>query len=222
MAGNNILIVVSTWNRKTLTGISLSSLRRNISNYSDVLVLDDASTDYDEHWLRRWGWPVIRRSANAGVGEAARQKFAEFLTRKEYQYVCAVDNDLLYCHDFDLRLLLLWQRLVKEYPYPHLMALSGYRSTTQSTILENNYWAETTTINGACIFADRQTIETCLSAMAAKHPAWPHNWDAEISRVFQRKIVPKKSFVQHLGIYGDGVNGESTDVAYNFIGETLW
>lgn len=202
----DILVIVSTCNRIDLTGLTLSSVRENRSGASDVLVLDDASTAYDAIWLTKWGFEFERRQTTVGVGRAARARYERFLL-SEYRYLCALDNDLLVCPQFDLRLYELWHRLPHD---NNLTILTGYHSVTQQVLSESDSYVEVDGVGGACHFLDRATAQAALEKM---EPVWPHNWDHCISRVYEKKFAPKRSFVQHLGIFGGGVNGASADIA---------
>lgn len=220
-----ILIVVSTFNRIDLTGIALDSIKRNKSAASDVLIIDDYSTEYREEWLNRWGWPILRSSTPVGVGLAAFRRYQEFVNRG-YAYVCVIDNDVLVSRDFDVEML----KLFCAADDGKLTVVSGYHSRTQSTYTaqpacarspwdfqEADYWLATT-INGISQFTDHDTAVRVLAAMEGK---WEHPWDANISRVLTRIAVPKRSLIQHLGIHGFGVNGMSEDIAVDFVGDTF-
>lgn len=209
-----ILIVVSTYNRKDLTGQTLDSIARNKSDLSDVLILDDSSTDYDENWLKQWGWKVVRNPVNVGVGEMARKRFEEFLNRG-YTYLCAIDNDLQLGAHFDYRLLRVWQKTRAE----DLTVVTGYRSKTQVCLESHPEWDVVNSVGGAMQFIDRYTAQTIMAKMENQ---WTHNWDHRISLLCQRKIATRPSLAQHMGIYGSGVNGPSTDVAIDFAGDGQW
>ena len=214
----DILIIVSTFNRRDLTGVTLDSLQRCKSQASDVLVLDDNSDTYDVNWLARWGWPVERREANVGVGRAAHCRYTRFLNAPEQsQYLCAVDNDLVFGARFDHRLRQLWE--IARAP-DVLSVLTGYRSVTQRVLAAHDGWVEVDGVGGAVQFVDRATARALIDTMPDNW--WGHNWDHCISRVFQRKLATPRSLAQHLGVHGDGANGISADVAFDFVGENLW
>ena len=130
----DILIIVSTFSRRDLTGITLNSLRRCKSQASGVLILDDNSHMYGLDWLGRWGWPVERREVNVGVGRAALARYTRFLESPEhYRYLCAVDNDLLFGAQFDCRLRQLWEVTRRD---DTLTVATGYRSVTQKILVD--------------------------------------------------------------------------------------
>lgn len=214
----DILVIVSTCNRRDLTGVTLDSLKRCLSPASDVLILDDNSECLPLNWLLRWGWPVERREVRIGVGRAAMSRYTRFLESPEqYRYLCAVDNDLIFGARFEYRLRQMWE-VVKD--PEKLTVLSGYRSVTQKIIEDHGHWLVMDGIGGAIQFVDRPTAKRLIDTMP---PAWwAHNWDHCISKVYQRKIVPKRSWAEHLGTHGDGVNGVSVDIAHDFVGENKW
>lgn len=213
----DILVIVSTANRRDLTGITLNSLKRSLSPASDVLILDDNSECYPIDWLLGWGWPVERREARIGVGRAAMSRYTRFLQSPEqYRYLCAVDNDLIFGARFDYRLRQLWEVIKND----ELTILTGYRSVTQKVLAEHEDWVEVDGVGGAVHFVDRLTAQQLMDTMPDNW--WGHNWDHCISRVYRRKIAPRRSLTEHLGIHGDGVNGVSVDVAHDFVGENLW
>jgi len=203
----DILILMSTYERQDLTGLALTSLSRHKSGLSDVLILDDASLSYNQAWLERWGYPVERREKNVGVGPAAFARYSRFLL-SGYHYLCALDNDVLVCPKFDLLLLDLWHRVTSS----QLTVVTGYRSVTQKVVSEGDDYDEVDGVGGACHFVDRSTATSILEKLQTP---WPHNWDHCISRVYEKKFAPKKSFIEHLGIFGSGVNGWSADVSVN-------
>lgn len=214
----DILVIVSTANRRDLTGITLNSLKRCLSPASDVLILDDNSECYPLDWLASWGWPVERREVRLGVGKAALSRYTRFLQAPEhYRYLCAVDNDLIFGAQFDCRLRQLWE--VIKHP-DQLTILTGYRSVAHKVLVEHEDWVEVSTVGGAINFVDRLTAQRLVDTMPSLW--WGHNWDHCISRVYQHKVAPRRSLAEHLGIHGDGVNGLSTDVAYDFVGENQW
>jgi len=214
----DILIVVSTFNRRDLTGITLNSLTRCKSHASDVLILDDNSDKYPLDWLGRWGFPVERREVQIGVGKAALARYQRFLAAPaQYRYLCAVDNDLIFGAQFDYRLRQLWE-IVKD--PAKLTVLTGYRSVTQTVLETHADWEVVDGVGGALQFVDRETVQSLMENMPAAW--WGHNWDHCISRVYNRKVATTRSLAQHLGIHGDGANGLSADIAHDFVGENQW
>lgn len=203
-----ILIIVSTFNRLDLTGITLDSVFRNKTKTSDVCILDDASTDYDEKWLSAWpAVKIVRRTHSVGVGRAAKERF-QYFVNSEYDLLCALDNDVLTVCRFDQRMGALFVRTNDG----KLTVVSGYRSNTQVAKHRRFDFTEMTNIGGLSQCVDKRTAALILERM----PAWEHTWDAELSKIATRMIVPATSFFEHLGVHGTGVNGRSTDRAVGY------
>jgi hypothetical protein len=213
----DILVIVSTCNRRDLTGITLNSLKRCLSPASDVIISDDNSECLPMNWLLNWGWPVERCETRMGVGKAALLRYTRFLQSPEhYRYLCATDNDLLFGAQFDYRLRQLWEATRST----ELTVITGYHSVTQIVLEDHGDWQVVDGVGGAVQFVDRKTAAMVINTMPSS--GWGRNWDHCISKIFERKITTKRSLVEHLGIHGDGVNGLSTDVAHDFVGENLW
>lgn len=217
----NTLIIVSTHNRRDLTGITLDSLANAKSADSDVLIWDDASSEYEVSWLGRWGWPVARSSSRVGVGQAAYWRYKNFIDRP-YTFLCVVDNDLLFADKFDSRLLEFYRTLRTAVPDKPLL-VTGYRSVTQLArpgslcfAGTSDNWESVDGAGGACQFSDRLTAESIIASVPEYE--WDGTWDRSVSRACAAVYAPTRSLIQHLGIYGTGVNGISNDTAKDFVG----
>lgn len=205
-----ILAVVSTFNRKDLTGLCLSSLSRAKSPWTQVVVLDDASTEYGRDYLDLWGFPVHRRIKGLGVGAAARARLQFFLEiREEFQLLIACDNDLQFADLFDLRLRSLWEKAREDRNVPTV--LSGFRSVSYDATQDFVGYSEVVHVGGACQFMDRATAQFLTDTLSPQD--WSGAWDTAVSNTSARKIVPRQSLVQHCGAFGNGHNGRSWDIA---------
>lgn len=209
---NPILIVISTYNRRDLTGITLDQVKKHKSPLSDVLIIDDASTEYDKAWLLRWGFSVMVNEVHNGVGLVASQRFGACVQRN-YDYLCALDNDVLLSHHFDAEILKIFCSANDE----SSTLASGYHSNTQEKSGPHSMdWIGMRTINGINQFTDRATARKFLRVMEGQ---WEHTWDANISKFASLIAVPYCSLIEHIGIHGNGVNGLSTDTAVKFVGD---
>lgn len=205
-----ILIVVSTFNRKDLTGQCLNSIARSKFPWTSVVILDDASVEYGNDFLSLWGFPVHRRIKSVGVGIGAKARLEYFLSvRKEFQFLMACDNDLTFADLFDLRMRSLWERAWMDVRCPTI--LSGYHSVSYDPIGDHVGYHEVPHVGGACQFMDRETAAVVMKMM--NESDWGGEWDTVLSRSNIRKVVPKKSLVEHHGIFGNGHNGRSWDIA---------
>jgi len=210
-----ILIVVSTWNRRDLTGITLDSIKRSKSSLSDVLIIDNASTEYGEEWLSRWFKTGVQPDP-FNVGMMAQARLMVFTECNDHPYVLTLDNDLVLSPGFDVASLEAWHLMNRA----GLCVFSPYRSCTQEVIGEeaDGRLLRVNKINGCAQFMDRETASLLLQQM---HGKWDHVWDWTMTKLLGSIVVPSRSMVQHMGIHGTGVNGVSPDVAVNFIGAAL-
>lgn len=208
-----VLIVVSTFNRKDLTGQTLSSIARAKHPWSQVVILDDCSDEYGRDWLSMWGFPIHRRMKPIGVGLAARARL-EFFTnlRKEFEFLVACDNDITVADLFDLKLRSVWERLRTEHPEDKML-LSGFSSVTYDIAEEQPYYNRVFKIGGACLFLDQKTADHLLTSLPDE--SWNGRWDNAVSEKVTGCYVPKKTLAQHHGNYGSGHNGPSWNVATN-------
>lgn len=213
-AAQRNLIIVSTFNRKDLTTICLDSLARNKSPRSQVVILDDTSTEYDAEWLGQWGWPVHRRETRLGVGLAARARFEHAASAPGgYGFFIALDNDLVFARDFDARMRALYEpvRAIQTNP----VFVSGYRSVTYNLLRSDGDYNWAHQVGGACLGFDRTAAAAALS-----WSDWSSLWDQ--NTIGKTCLVPTRSLCQHLGTSGTGQNGLSWDTAYDFVGEGRW
>lgn len=209
-SSSRIMVVVSTYNRRDLTGQCLDSLARCKSPWTQVVILDDASTEFDRDWLSLWGFPVHRRMKSIGVGLAAKSRIDFFLSiRKEFQFLIACDNDISFVDLFDLRMRSTWEFANDR---KSLILMSGFNSVTYDVLSEHAGYDQVYKIGGACQFMDRTTAQAIVDRLPPEE--WNGGWDTHISRLpGARCIVPKKSLVQHHGNYGNGHNGRSWNIA---------
>lgn len=224
---SEVLIVVSTFNRRDLTGLTLDSILRNKTDHADVVIVDDHSTDYDVSWLKEWGWPVVQPKEHLGVGLMAKFRFQLYLDHS-HPYTCCLDNDVALASAFDWKLLGLYQRVqaafLRGLPtrlglalVQPLIVVTGYYSVTQKVLDARFDRVRVSSIGGINHFTERKAVERIMLKMPVDW--WSHTWDRNISQCYDWIIAPRRSLVQHQGIHGTGVNGSSKDVAVDFVGD---
>ena len=203
------LIVLSTYNRKDLTGITLDSISRNKFPRTEVVILDDASTEYDGEWLAQWGFHVQRRENHLGVGPAAQSRFYTAATSPPgFGFFILVDNDMIFDPLFDCKIRSAWEHISNIRKSSNFL-LSGYRSITYDVISECDNIAQVQTLGGACLAINRSMASTVLETLGGD---WEFSWDRNTSKWPCYTMV--QSAAQHLGIHGGGENRMSWDVAF--------
>lgn len=224
----HILIVVSCFNRPDLTGLTLDQIERQKSSVSDVLVLDDASTEMDMNFFTRWPFEVFQFAEHQGVGKMARKRLELFLNQTQ-KFLLALDNDVLLAKNFDLKCLNYWLEARAEYCGLNLenavlnirrkILVSGYRSVEHAPIASvNPNLIHVKAVGGICHFMSRDDAEYALEKMDETDGWHERMWDHNFPRLFDACVVPKRSLVEHTGRHGSGHNGYSEDMAIDFEG----
>lgn len=205
-----ISIIVSTCNRKSLTGITLDSIMSCKANDTQVHVIDDCSTEYDNDWFDQFGVDtVVSGHSKIGCGAVAKERILRGTGQSNFFIL--LDNDALVTPGFDVKSLMAYQILRKNIFSP--LIFSPYRSATHEAYNEDHIYDRMKDIGGISLAMDRLTAKHLLSTVKE----WDNKWDY---RICEDSILyaPRESWIQHIGRYGDGVNGESNDKALNFIG----
>ena len=125
--------------------------------------------------------------------------------------MCALDNDLLFGKCFDLALLQLFSKVNDD----AMTVVTGYRSQLKPACAECSPFLIADRLGGACHFTDVKTAGKIVNL----EMAWGHTWDTDLAKKLSRIGMPRYSWMQHQGIFGNGVNGESDDFAVDFVGD---
>ena len=75
-----IFIALSTYNRKKITSLCLDNLKNIIDNdgSASLSIYDDASTTYDEKFLKKYSDNVLRFRVNGGIERSRARAVREF------------------------------------------------------------------------------------------------------------------------------------------------
>lgn len=233
----NAVVVVSTHNRRDLTGLTLDSVRRWCSGVADIVVLDDASTDYDTAWLAAFGAEVYRYPTRQGVGRMARHRYEvglRYCQQRGRSCMILLDNDALLVRPRPVEAAVGW---LQEYynqasDARRFAILSLYRSTVHPVMCPSGLFGldRMATIGGINHCCGVETAERILQIPKER---WDKEWDwmfghdttgrrpKEISALTTpiTLLAPIRSGIEHTGRFGGGVNGESTDCGLNVWGD---
>lgn len=210
-------IAVSTCERRELTGLCLEAIER-CKGDAEVYIFDDASTEYSHQWLVKWGH-AYRISKRVGVGESARRRLAYVVERSTAEYILCLDNDALVRPGF-----VEWTWTALDYvagKYPGQPAIvSPYRSSghdvVESIPTGYGFYLRMKDIGGISMGVTRATALTMLSTIAQP---WDEKWDYAVSGITPHLLAPHRSFIEHAGRFGGGVNGESGDRGFGYWGD---
>ena len=112
-----VFIALSTYNRKKITTLCLENLKKIVDkdSHSKIAIYDDASTSYDEKFLKNYSDVVLRFSRNGGIERSRARSFRDFeYIYKEYDLFYMTDNDTIHDPDFLKILREIYDRSSKD------------------------------------------------------------------------------------------------------------
>lgn len=229
------LIVISTYNRKDLTGLTIDIACRRAYGIADVLVLDDCSVEYNEDWLHSLApadapLHVHRFTEPQGVGAMAHHRYrlgVEYCRNHDIDTLVMIDNDALFVRPRPIETAIFGlQHAVYQYSHPVILSL--FRSRLHPAIMPSlipsfDQMGSIGGINHCC------TVSTAEKILQIPQRYWTVEWDwilgnsqhytksEELARMTNDIVLlaPERSFIEHIGRYGGGVNGYSADYGVN-------
>lgn len=88
-----LLIIIPAYNEEKNIGDTLDTLEAaGISDWADILVMNDASGDRTEEIVRQKNYPVVTHVYNLGYGSGLQVGY-KYAVRKGYEYVIQMDAD---------------------------------------------------------------------------------------------------------------------------------
>lgn len=223
------VVIISTHNRRDLTGITLDAIMACKRPEAPVYVIDDSSVEYTTEWLYSFGvtgvvescvWNTLRDNDHlSGVGRMARNRLEVF-----YGYTgdlgddgvgILLDNDALVAPGFDVEAMRLVKLSRLLYGDDGVLA-TLYRSSAHPSVYEDKElsYVAMEHIGGISLVVDRAGALRLLGGEIN----WGHEWDWQLHKAIPNIIAPMNSYVEHIGRHGGGVNGQSDDRAINFLG----
>lgn len=202
-----LAILVCTWNRKALTEKCVGRLAETCQG-SPLVVVDDASTDYDVDWLLGIGATfVLRRKTHLGGSWGiARNRLLGMehilAEHPEVEWIYNTDSDCFH----DVGWLLRLEDMVRTLPQYHVFSL--YNSCIQARrspmdLEQENDMVRRLECPGAslAVRADLLRMEGSPFKITEDNVKHKLAWDHCIARVLANNIaiVSKTSYVEHLG-----------------------
>jgi len=226
MNGNyKITLAIATHNRKHLLEKMIKSLyMTDIGNNINIRIYDDASTDFDEVFLRK-AFPdsktIMRNPTNLGPSKNMHRKFTDFLTH---------DDDILILTDSDLIFNREWLAIVERIIDHTDGVMSLYNSVLHTAILEKFQFdginmLNKRTIGGAGAVFKKNIIKKIVCNLPPSN-TYDWDWSEYLVKSGVRLLVTERSYVQHIGIvgfnsgsyFGGDRSGSLCDYGANFIG----
>jgi len=221
MHTSDIVILVTTWDRRETVDICL----RNMADFKQnakLVVIDDGSSEYDHHWLLDMGVDYVIRHEKHGEGGSAG---VAKLRVEGFDYVLEnyPEAEWVYCTDSDVYHDPAWATRLAEITtaLPTYSQFSLYNSISQigrGVTITDDLMNELRLIRRAeCPGASMLLRTDVLMAAGspyeitpehvARHGAWDHVISTYLSKY--RIIISEVSYAEHYGIKGiHGYNAE--------------
>jgi len=226
MNGNyKITLAVATYNRKHILEKMIKSLYlSDIGANVHIRIYDDASTDFDEDYLKK-AFPdsktIIRNPVNLGPSKNMHRIFTDFI---------AYGDDILILTDSDLIFNREWLAVVEQVIDHTDGVMSVYNSVLHTGIvdkfqIDNVNMLNKKTIGGAGAVFKMNIIKKILYELPPSN-TYDWDWSAYLVKSGIRLLVTERSYVQHIGIagynsgnyFGGERSGSLCDYGINFIG----
>lgn len=198
---NKILIVVSAFNRKKITGLSLAQTKRYKTANCCLSVYDDHSTDYDNAFLSEYADEVIQLPEKMGIDRLRWVQFKNFL-ETDFDYLYLTDNDVIHDPDFIATLNYLYEKGRRRFP----VSLFNNIFMLQPRLIlycRNGLFIKTSA-PGASMFFDRNMVESIMSVSDKIGNQLDYlPWDNRAVACLRLPwITPEMSYLEHFGAGG--------------------
>jgi tetratricopeptide (TPR) repeat protein len=208
------LIVVSAFNRKKITALSLDQTRRYKTDYCRLQVYNDHSSDYDNTFLAGYADEVIRLPDKMGIDNLRWYQFRKFL-ETDYDFLYMTDNDVIHDPEYPAMLEKLYAMGKGELP----VSLLNNISMLQPRLIlyyEDGVFLKTSA-PGASMFFDRRMVEKIISVSnkignKLDYLAWDNKAVACLGLPW---ITPEMSYLEHFGAGGISSDNYERERAIN-------
>ena len=210
MHPSNITVGLTTFNRKSILLNVLKSIYA-LDKSHDFLVCDDASTEYNDEFLREnfQGWRVYRAESNSGRADFAISRLMDIFLETGKEYLLLLDSDLLI--DPDITNFICRNADTTEGIF------SVFNTPSHPTLREEGIWLIKPHIGSAGTVFRRDVLSDIRKSVPSTKQ---YDWDW--SNYLTQKNIPirvsKRSYVQHLG-FSNGENASNFtmgDIGVNF------
>jgi len=204
----SLAIGIPTFNRPAILRLAAQALARCVlPPGTRILVVDDASEDYDEKFLREI-FPtaeVTRREANSGGADFATRDLLARLVATGAELLLILDSDLLIASDAFVRAL----PLVGQSDG----LLSLFNTPTHATLARNGALVEKASVGAAGTLWTRDLASAVL-ANVPPEKVWDLRAGDHVRATGRRIFATADSLVQHIGFAG----GENSSALNGDIG----
>ncbi len=211
-------IIVSTWNRREITELSLWQTSR-FKGDAELIVYDDHSTEYDLAWLGRFADDARQAPQRLGIAALRVRQFHDFLLSGA-DLLYFTDNDVIHDPNYILHLHRMYG-LLPSMRLPVCLFNSRFHATPENLVREIQGVEIRRTAPGVSQLYDREMAERIVAGLAEKPGlAGLYGWDYHLPMLLQLPwIQTKTSFLEHFGSGGmhnaPGDEGMERDRALN-------
>lgn len=192
-----ICIVVTAFDRKKQTEISLVQLKKCKGINNQLWVYNDGSREYDSEFLSRFADRVFT-SGNIGIEEQRKSQLLYFNNQNDFDFLYFTDNDVFYDPDWLSKIGDLYHR----YKVP--ISLYNTEGHEKYTIEEYEDCYLRGSLPGVSILLDRDMVKFLVKDIIVKGGLFARKggFDWRIGELFGRVITSKQSYLEHYGYNG--------------------
>jgi tetratricopeptide (TPR) repeat protein len=201
-----ILIIVSVFNRKKITALSLLQTMRYKTANCSVQVYNDHSTEYDSTFLSDYADEVLQLPNKMGIDKLRWFQFQKFL-ETDFDFLYFTDSDVIHDPKYLLMLDLLYEQGKRSLPVSLFNSIFTLRPQ-MILCYQNNIFLKSTA-PGISMFYDRDMVEKILTIAEKMGHVFDYlPWDNRAAAFLGLPwITPEMSYLEHFG--ADGINNDS-------------
>ena len=205
-SAKKILIIVSAFNRKKITALSLDQTKRYKTPNCCLHVYNDHSTEYDNTPLYKYADEVIQLPNKMGIDKLRWYQFRKFL-ESGFDFLYFTDSDVIHDPQYVFVLDVLYEQGKRSLPVSLFNSIFTFRP--KMILYYNDGIFLKSTAPGISMFYDRQMVEKILSVSEKIGNAFDYlPWDNRAAAFLGLPwITPEISYLEHFG--ADGINNDS-------------
>jgi tetratricopeptide (TPR) repeat protein len=205
-SAKKILIIVSAFNRKKITALSLEQTKRYKTPNCCLHVYNDHSTEYDNTPLYKYADEVIQLPGKMGINHLRWYQFRKFL-ESGFDFLYFTDSDVIHDPQYVFVLDVLYEQGKRSLPVSLFNSIFTFRP--KMILYYNDGIFLKSTAPGISMFYDRQMVEKILSVSEKIGNAFDYlPWDNRAAAFLGLPwITPEISYLEHFG--ADGINNDN-------------